>query len=64
MIATLTVIMYIISIADRTYNNKTVQKCSAISRINTEDGYQLYKFTAYASENNLIVIEGGRQYII
>jgi len=54
MIATLTAIMYIVSIADETYNNKTVQKGSAISRINAEDGYQLYKFTAYASENNLI----------
>jgi len=54
MIATLTAIMYIVSIADKTYNNKTVQKGSTISRINAEDGYQLYKFTAYASENNLI----------
>jgi len=26
MIATLTAIMYIVSIADKTYNNKTVQK--------------------------------------
>jgi len=54
MIATLTASMYIVSIADETYNNKTVQKGSAISRINAEDAYQLYKFTAYTSENNLI----------
>ena len=38
MIATLTAIMYILSVADETYNNKTVQKGSAISRINSEDG--------------------------
>ena len=46
--------VYIVSITDETFNNKTAQKGSAISRINAEDGYQLYKFTAYASENSLI----------
>ena len=46
--------MYMVSIADETYNNKPVQKGAAISRINAEDGYQLYKFTAYTSENNLM----------
>ena len=39
--------MYIVIgfITDKTRNNKFVQKGSAISRINTEDGYQHYKFT-------------------
>ena len=54
MIATLTAIMYVVSITDEMFSNKSAQKGSAISRINSEDGYQLYKFTAYTSENNLI----------
>ena len=54
MIATLTAIMYVVSITDEMFSNKSAQKSSAISIINSEDGYQLYKFTAYTSENSLI----------
>jgi hypothetical protein len=54
MIATLTAIMNIVSVADEAFNNKFAQKGSAISRINADDGYQLYKFTAYTSESSLL----------
>jgi hypothetical protein len=54
MIAVLTAIVYIVSIVDETFNNKNVQKGTAISRIDTEDGYQVYKFIAYRPENDLM----------
>ena len=37
---------------------KNVQKCCYLEIIDTEDGYQIYKFTAYAnSDNDLIDLD-------
>ncbi|CAG8649026.1 4765_t:CDS:1, partial [Paraglomus occultum] len=52
MISVLTTIVYIISVVDETYNNKNTQKGVAISRTDTEDGYQIYKFIAYTASGN------------
>jgi len=58
MITSLSVIVYIVSVTDERYNEKNVQKGVAISRIYTEDGYQVYRFTAYAnSKNDLIDLD-------
>jgi len=58
MITSLSVIVYIVSVTDERYNEKNVQKGVAISRIDTEDGYQVYRFTAYAnSKNDLIDLD-------
>ena len=58
MITSLSAIVYIVSVTDERYNEKKVQKGVAISRIDTENGYQIYKFTAYAnSDNDLIDLD-------
>ena len=50
MITSLSVIVYIVSVTDERYNEKNVQKGVAISRIDTEDGYQVCRFTAYQTQ--------------
>src|SRR5438128_1873298 len=58
MITSLSAIVYVVSVTDESYNEKNVQKGVAISRIDTEDGYQIYKFTAYAnSDTDLIDLD-------
>jgi len=58
MITSLSAIVYIVSITNERYNEKNVQKCCYLEIIDTEDGYQIYKFTAYAnSDNDLIDLD-------
>lgn len=47
MIANITTIMYILSVSDENTNSGILQKGTAISRINDEDGYLTYKFYCY-----------------
>ncbi|UZO20868.1 uncharacterized protein OCT59_013278 [Rhizophagus irregularis] len=47
MIANITTIMYILSVTDETINNGVLQKGMAISRIDNEDAFQIYKFYNY-----------------
>ena len=55
MIASLSAIVYIVSITDERYSEKNVQY---LEIIDTKDGYQIYKFTAYAnSDNDLIDLD-------
>ncbi|CAB4442851.1 unnamed protein product [Rhizophagus irregularis] len=46
MIANITTIVYILSVTDETINNGVLQK-GAISRIDNEDAFQIYKFYNY-----------------
>lgn len=52
MIANITTIIYILSITDESVNNGILQKGTAISRINHEDGFQIYKFCNYLNSQN------------
>jgi hypothetical protein len=52
MIANITTIIYILSITDKSVNNGILQKGTAISRINHEDGFQIYKFCNYLNSQN------------
>lgn len=52
MIANITTIMYILSITDESVNNGILQKGTAISRIDHEDGFQIYKFYNYLNLQN------------
>ena len=52
MIANITTIIYILSITDESINNGILQKGTAISRINHEDGFQIYKFYNYLNSQN------------
>ncbi|CAB4462916.1 unnamed protein product [Rhizophagus irregularis] len=47
MIANITTIVYILSVTDETINNGVLQKAMAISRIDNEDAFQIYKFYNY-----------------
>ncbi|CAB4433719.1 unnamed protein product [Rhizophagus irregularis] len=47
MIASITTIVYILSVTDETINNGVLQKGMAISRIDNEDAFQIYKFYNY-----------------
>ncbi|CAB5380055.1 unnamed protein product [Rhizophagus irregularis] len=47
MIANITTIVYILSVTDETINNGVLQKGMAISRIDNEDAFQIYKFYNY-----------------
>jgi hypothetical protein len=52
MIANITTIIYILLITDESVNNGILQKGIAISRINHEDGFQIYKFCNYLNSQN------------
>ncbi|CAB4474664.1 unnamed protein product [Rhizophagus irregularis] len=47
MIANITTIVYILSVTDETINNGVLQKGMAISRIDNENAFQIYKFYNY-----------------
>src|SRR5271170_1695944 len=47
MIATITTILYVLSVSEESINSGTLQKGTAISRINEDDGFQIYKYYNY-----------------
>ena len=47
MIASITTIMYILSVTDESINNGLLQKGIAISRIDNENAFQIYKYYNY-----------------
>lgn len=52
MIANITIIMYILSVSDEIINNGTLQKGTAISRIDDGEGIQIYKYYNYLTSPN------------
>ena len=52
MIANITTIMYILSVTDESINNGILQKGTAISRIDDEDAFQIYKYYNYLTSQN------------
>jgi hypothetical protein len=52
MIANITTIMYILSVSDESINNGILQKGTAISRIDDEDAFQIYKYYNYLISQN------------
>jgi hypothetical protein len=52
MIANITTIMYILSVSDESINNGILQKGTAISRIDDEDAFQIYKYYNYLTSQN------------
>ena len=52
MIATITTILYILSVSDECINSGTFQKGTAISWIDDNDGFQIYKFYNYLNSPN------------
>jgi len=52
MIANITTIFYILSVSDECINSGTLQKGTAISRIDNNDGFQIYKFYKYLTSTN------------
>ncbi|CAB4433482.1 unnamed protein product [Rhizophagus irregularis] len=57
MIANITTIVYILSVTDETINNGVLQKGMAISRIDNEDAFQIYKFYNYMTLINNIDLD-------
>src|SRR6266536_6481339 len=51
MIANITTIMFILSVSDETINNGTLQKGTAISRIDDSEGIQIYKYYNYLTSS-------------
>src|SRR5579859_2471645 len=47
MIANITTILYILTVSDEIINNGTLQKGTAISRIDENEGIQIYKYSNY-----------------
>src|ERR1043166_2570810 len=47
MIANITTIVYILNVSDEMINNGTLQKGMAVSRIDDNEGLQIYKFSNY-----------------
>lgn len=47
MIANITTILYILSVSDEIINSGTLQKGTAISRVDGDDGFQIYKYSNY-----------------
>lgn len=47
MIANITTVLYILSVSDEIINTGTLQKGTAISRIDDDDGLQIYKYCNY-----------------
>lgn len=52
MIANITTIFYILSVSDEYINSGTLQKGTAISRIDDKDGFQIYKFYNYLTSSS------------
>lgn len=52
MIANITTIVCILSITEESVSNSILQKGTAISRIDHEDGFQIYKFYNYLNPQN------------
>lgn len=52
MIANITTILYILSISEEIINSGTLQKGTAISRIDDDDGVQIYKFYNYLTSSS------------
>jgi len=52
MIANITTIIYILSVSDEIINNGTLQKGTAISRIDDGEGIQIYKYYNYLTSPN------------
>ena len=47
MIANIMTILYILTVSDESINNGILQKGTAISRVDEDDGFQIYKFSNY-----------------
>ncbi|GBC09524.1 hypothetical protein RclHR1_08950002 [Rhizophagus clarus] len=47
MIANITTILYILNVSDEIINSGTLQKGTAISRVDGNDGFQIYKYSNY-----------------
>ncbi|GES89267.1 hypothetical protein GLOIN_2v1476741 [Rhizophagus clarus] len=47
MIANITTIIYILSVSNESINNGTLQKGTAISRIDDDEGFQIYKYSNF-----------------
>jgi hypothetical protein len=52
MIANITTILYILSVSDESINSGTLQKGTAISRIDDNDGFQIYKYSNYLTSSD------------
>ena len=54
MIANIMTILYVLTVSDEILNNGTLQRGTAISRIDEEDGFQIYKYSNYLTSANNI----------
>jgi hypothetical protein len=52
MIANITTNLYILSVSDGNINNGTLQKDTVISRIDDDNGYQIYNYCNYVNSPN------------
>lgn len=52
MIATINTIFYVLSVSEESINSGTLQRGTAISRIDDDDGFQLYKYSNFLTSNN------------
>jgi hypothetical protein len=52
MIANITTILYILSVSDEIINSGTLQKGTAVSRIDDNDGLQIYKYSNYLTSQD------------
>lgn len=68
MIATINTIFYILSVSEESINSGTVQKGTAISRIDDNDGFQIYKYSNFLTDSNenleAIPFEDENMYLI
>ena len=54
MIANISTIIYVLAISDESISNGTLQKGTAISRIDDNDEYQIYKYYNYLTSSDNI----------
>lgn len=52
MIANITTILYILNVSDEIISNGTLQKGTAVSRVDEDEGLQIYKYTNYLTSVN------------
>src|SRR5579862_8240932 len=52
MISNITTILYVLSVSDEIINNGTLQKGTAVSRVDAYEGLQIYKYTNYLTSTN------------
>ena len=56
MIANISTIIYVLTVSDESISNGILQKGTAISRIDDDEGFQIYKYYNYLTSKMMLIL--------